>query len=199
MFGKFLWRVLGDNPIKLLFIAVISICIYGVRYYMWTSETKHTLNDQPLIFADKYYYTLLDDQGRVESKGFDKPLVVNNHSITYTDISAIFVLSSIGLVVLSICVIVCTLSKDDDINWNSKLHWDSVAIGLIKCYEQDGAYYYVFKDRLLIRTDYQMTGQYNTHSKFSELLRDYRKQKNLFPEWIPLDEKRDRKLKALIG
>jgi hypothetical protein len=199
VFGKFLWRVLSDNPIKLLFIAVILICIYGVRHYMWTSETKHTLNDQPLIFADKYYYTLLDDQGRVESKGFDKPLVVNNHSVTYTDISAIFVLSSIGLVVLSICVIVCTLSKDDDINWNSKLHWDSVAIGLIKCYEQDGAYYYVFKDRLLIRTDYQMTGQYNTHSKFSELLRDYRKHKNLFPEWIPLDEKRDRKLKALIG
>jgi hypothetical protein len=199
MFGKFLWRVLRDNPVKLIFIAVILICIYGVTNYMWTSETKQTLNDQPLIFAGKYYYTLIDEQSHVESKGFDKPLVVNNHSVTYTDISPIFVLSCIGLVVLGICILVSTISQDDGLNWNIKKHWGRIAIDMIKCYEQDGYYYYVFKDRLLLKTDYQMTGQYNTHSKFSELLRDYREQKNLFPEWLPIDEKRDRKLKALIG
>jgi len=199
MFGKFLWRVLRDNPVKLIFIAVILICINGVTNYTWTSVTKHTLNEKPLIFADKYYYTLLDNQGHVESKGFDKPLVVNNHSVTYTDISPIFVISCIGLVVLGICILVSTISQDDDINWNIKKHWTSMSINMIKCYEQDGYYYYVFNNRLLMKSEYLMTGLYNTQSRFSELLRDYREHKNLFPEWIPLDEKRDRKLKALIG
>jgi hypothetical protein len=200
MIRKFLWRVVKDNPVKILFIIGILFCVYGITHSMWSTVTQHTLNDQPMIFANKYYYTLLDsDQGHVETKGFDKPQTITNHSITYVDVSVIGVLSWIGLIILSICILVSSLNSNYEMNWGFTNHWGRIAIDMIKCYEQDGYYYYVFKDRLLLKTDYQMTGQYNTQSKFSELLRDYREHKNLFPEWLPLEEKRDRKLKALIG
>jgi hypothetical protein len=103
------------------------------------------------------------------------------------------ILSWFGFVVLCIGLLVATFHSDDDFNWGFTGRWSDVLHRDIVCEFEDGLYYYILDNKLLCKSDTQMTRLYDNVNR-------YMKYPNLFLEYKGTkQQKRNNKLDKILS
>lgn len=84
--------------------------------------------------------------------------------------------------------------SDNDVNWDLEKVTQETISYFIKCEEEDGTYYYLYKDRLLTTSD-KIINSYSNIA-YTLQIKDFTKLKN-FPIWNSKQRKRNNKLDEL--
>lgn len=84
---------------------------------------------------------------------------------------------------------------DGESNWNLMVCWYQVCVKEVTCEFEDGYYYYLFEDRLIYKEKYGI----DSLNMRIAVEKYYRCGKNLYPEFISKEQKRDKKLKEILS
>ncbi len=125
---------------------------------------------------------------------FDKEQPISTDGYLTKDKDNVWlILSWIGFVVLCIILLVATFQDDDDYNWEFNGRWSEVLHRDIVCEFEDNIYYYILDNKLLCKSDTQITRLYDNVNR-------YMKYPNLFLEYKGTkQQKRNNKLDKILN
>ena len=125
---------------------------------------------------------------------FDKEQPISTDGYLTKDKENIWlILSWIGFVVLCIVLLVATFQDDDDFNWEFTGRWSDVLHRDIVCEFEDDLYYYILDNKLLCKSQDQITRLYDHVNR-------YISSPNLFLEYKGTkQQKRNNKLDKILS
>jgi hypothetical protein len=137
------------------------------------------------------------DKGSYSVVTFDKEPKVVGDKIIYQSTNSAIAPIYFGFLVLVVVLVVSSIIPEDDTNWGFLDTWEDTIIkyniGLIYCEIEDEIYYYIFKDRLLATSEYQLSS-YDLSNRLDKF--PY----STLPKFPGTkEERRDKKLKELFN
>jgi len=188
-------NLLIKNPIKVVMI--------GLLILLWNlgNNLKPQTNEDHFIHSMKYeskwLYITRDNKGSYSVVTFDKEPKVVGDKIVYQSTNDAIVPICLGFIILVIVLIVSSVIPEEDANWGFSDIWKDTKInynmGLISCEIEDEIYYYIFKDRLLTTSKYQLSS-YDLSNRLDKF--PY----STLPKFPGTkEERRDKKLKELFN
>jgi hypothetical protein len=166
-------------------------------YLSFTVDTKiETTSDvvgKAYINEDLYGY-ITGDKGNGFKILPKEGTTLNGNKLTHQAYGVVFLLSSIfGWTSLLFFLIFFALSWGDDV-WDYDDIKSEYLVKTIKSYYEGGEYIYIFRGRLI----HKSTNVASARS-LSQMINKYFELKELFPVYTPVEVKRDKKLKKILG
>ena len=190
---RFFIELIRENPVKSIMLGIIMLLIIPITKLEKLTSTKTF--EVELSVDGKYCYIVHDSENNLEFLSFtDKP-VIKDKRIIYQETHPLVIVSWIILSVLALLVIVASTIDDRATGWEFKDVWAQACVREVTCEFEDSCYYYQFEGRLIYKDKYQLD-MYNSKEKIRDY---YRNGKNLYPEFLTKNQRRDSKLKDLLG
>lgn len=190
----FLKELIKNNPAKIIFIIVGSISFHFAGTFSDSMDSYRPIYQDTIKLGDVSKYIYISENSGTNTglslHVYTSPMESVDGEITdisYNGLNALFwVLFVASIIIVSITSLV------DDGYWEFENAINSSYYSKVVCTFSDGVYYYTLNDRLLLKN----TSQYDIRY-IKNRISDYREGKNALPEWIPLSEKRGRKLEKI--
>jgi len=190
---RFISLVIKSNRYKIVLISSLSILSYIC--YLNIDEIYSVKPITSFQNNGKFAY-VYQSENSYSVKEFKTPQKLVNDQLVYTDLSTLPTIGiTISLFCLAIILIVGIIAPDNDVNWNFYDCWVSAVFKEIKCEEEDGFYYYSYKNRLLQKTDHP--DGYTIKRKLETLLEVG---ENMFPKFEGTTKtRRDKRISEIIN
>jgi uncharacterized membrane protein YeiB len=189
----FIFYLLYKNPGKTIWIVLTGILIF----FSLTLETK-TISETEVVGEAYINKELWGYISVSEKKGYHlinkENTKLNGTKLEYKTDDIFWVLSTaLGWLSFIIMLLLFILTFSDD-NWNIDYVREDYWIKEIKSFYEDGNCIYIFRNRLILSTKSNAS-----KSQIQLQIREYFSSKEVFPEYKPLQVRREEKLKKLIG
>jgi hypothetical protein len=157
--------------------------------------TKNVVGQNTVVIGTDttHVYLCVNEQNGIQCENFKKEQkILPNKTIVYTqyDVFNGFLWFLFGLFL--IIVIVGTFHPDDDMNWEFGFTWVNCLLKEVKVFEQSNKFYWVLRNKLLVISDTP-----NDPWFIKQKVQEYVEYRNVFPEFLSKEEKRNRKLKNI--
>jgi len=170
-----LWTIISTNPIKSLFVTLISVLFYCA--YFTSAYNDVTVSSKILASAKientYYYFYDKDSNGELKTIKSDKPMTFKDGNYVRKELSGAFcILAAIAwimLVVFAIFIAVAFGQDDDDFLWEFGDCCEEAFNILVRCELEEGFYYYIALGRLVGKSQEPL--RYYQADSFSSLLR----------------------------
>jgi len=190
---RYLFYTIKENRGKMIMI----LCTIALLYPIFNCNTD-LKEDVKVITSFKYdvnncYVTYSKSDNNFNVLKFDKEQPISPDGYLTKDKDNVwFILSWIGFVVLCIILLIATFQDDDDVNWEFTGRWANVLHREIVCEFEDGIYYYILDNKLLCKSDTQIT-------RLQDPVNRYMISPNLFIEFKGTKQKnRNNKLDKIL-
>ena len=144
------------------------------------------------LYDGKHYIYLYYDgnTNKYEVVDFDKPKKLTSYNVlTYTTYSGVNILLWAVFIILGIIFIVMSFTEDDGIGWEfNDIHHDTL-YKFVVCMNEDNLYKYVLNNRILCSNATQIDSYY-----LRDLVKEYIKNRKIFPIFATIEDKRNNKL-----
>lgn len=157
--------------------------------------TKNVVGQNTIVIGvdTTYVYLCLNEQKSIESNDFKKEQkILPNKTIVYTQYDGFNVALWFFFGLFLIIVIIGTFHPDDDMNWEFGFTWVNCLLKEVKVFEQSNKFYWVLRNKLLVISETP-----NDPWFIKQKVQEYVEYKNVFPDFLSKEEKRDRKLKNI--
>ena len=192
----FVLNLIKKNPIKLIAL-VVAIITFPFLNSLPDEKKETPIVKEIKIDGDYIYLSrdVLNGEIKYDAKSFHKKqkLMGGVYLIEkqYDDLNIfIWILFVVALAI----PVIGTFISDTDVNWDLEKVTQETISYFIKCEEEDGTYYYLYKDRLLTTSD-KIINSYSNIA-YTLQIKDFTKLKN-FPIWNSKQRKRNNKLDEL--
>jgi hypothetical protein len=189
----FIFYLLYRNPGKTIWMVLTGILIF----FSLTLETKTTSETEVVgeAYINKEFWGYISGS---KEKGYHlinkENTKLNGTKLEYKSDHILWVLSTaLGWLSFIIMLLLFILTFSDD-NWNIDYVREDYWIKEIKSFYEDGNCIYIFRNRLILSTKSNAS-----KSQIQLQIREYFSSKEVFPEYKPLQVRREEKLKKLIG
>lgn len=185
--------ILYKNPAKTFWIlsTAVLICLSLTVESNTTQETQ--VVGEAYINKELYGYITGNKENGFEiiSK---EGTTLNGNKLTHQTYGVVFLLSSIfGWVSFFILLLFFALSWSDDV-WDYDDIKSEYLVKTIKSYYEGGEYIYIFRGRLIHKST-----NVSSARSLSQMINKYFELKELFPVYTPVEVKREKKLKEILG
>lgn len=187
-FFAFLFKVIINNPWKVIFLGIIIFCFNYVNN-VELQEIKYPIIQKFVNDGKTHLVVKSGDSYSVKELLTDSRIVDNN--LVCKEISAGFVISiGLGIVFLVIFLLTCFV-PDEEVNWNFGDIWDTTKVLFVKSISEDDIYYYTYRGRLVAKKNY-MLGECDLEKLLSYPL-------NIYPPFEGTKaDKRDKKIETIF-
>lgn len=192
----FVLNLIKKNTIKLIAL-VVAIITFPFLNSLPDEKKETPIVKEVKIEGDYIYLSrdVLNGEIKYDAKSFHKKqkLMGGVYLIEkqYDDLNIfIWILFVVALAI----PVIGTFISDTDVNWDIEKVTQETISYFIKCEEEDGTYYYLYKDRLLTTSD-KIINSYSNIA-YTLQIKDFTKLRN-FPIWNSKQRKRNNKLDEL--
>lgn len=192
----FVLNLIKKNPIKLIAL-VVAIITFPFLNSLPDEKKETPIVKEIKIDGDYIYLSrdVLNGEIKYDAKSFHKKqkLMGGFYLIEkkYDDVNIFIWILFVVALAFPVFGIFIT---DDDANWSIEKVTQETISYFIKCEEEDGTYYYLYKDRLLTTSD-KIINSYSNIA-YTLQIKDFTKLRN-FPIWNSKQRKRNNKLDEL--
>jgi hypothetical protein len=190
---RYLFYTIKENRGK----TIMLLCAIALLYPIF--NCNYDLKEQVKVITSFKYdtntcYVYYGSENSFSVLKFDKEQPISPDGYLTKDKDNFWlILSWIGFVVLCIILLVATFQDDDDANWEFTGRWADVLHRDIVCEFEDDIYYYILDNKLLCKSDTQLT-------RLHDLVNRYIKYPNLFIEFKGTKQKkRNNKLEEILS
>lgn len=189
----FIFYLLYRNPGKTIWIVLTGILIF----FSLTLKTKTTSETEVIgeAYINKKLWGYISGS---EDKGYNliskENTKLNGTKLEHESDDILWILSTVfGWLSFVIMILFLILSIGED-NWDIDDVREDYWFKKIKSFYEDGKCIYIFRNRLILSSNGNAS-----KSQIQRQIREYFKSKQVFPEYKPLQVRREEKLKKLIG
>jgi hypothetical protein len=163
--------------------------------------TKNIVGQNTVILGidTTHFYLCTSDNKTIEVVNFSKEKkILPNNIIVYNEYDILNVLMWVLFIVGMTILIIGTFCGDDDLNWDLYDTWVKTLVDDIRIIEESNKYYWVLKsNNKLIDFRDVPTNFGNPYMSIESKIRDYTSHKNLYPEFLSQEDKREKKLNKI--
>lgn len=123
----------------------------------------------------------------------DAQKILPGNIIEYTQYNILNIFLWVAFGVCCICVIVGLLASDDELSWEFRECWKEALFYDIKTFEENGTFFWTLHGRLLYRSQSCTPSGYD----LKQLIRDYIRNRHIYPNFSSIEEKRNDKLNKI--
>lgn len=187
-FFTFLFKVIINNPWKVIFLGIIIFCFNYVSNSE-LQEIKYPIIQKFVNDGKTHLVVKSGDSYSVKELLTDSRILDNK--LVCKEISALYViLIVVGIVFLVIFLIACFI-PDEEVNWNFGDILDTTKVLFVKSISEDDIYYYTYRGRLVAKKDY-MLDEWDLEKLLSYPL-------NIYPPFEGTKaDKRDKKIETIF-
>jgi hypothetical protein len=187
-FFTFLFKVLINNPWKVIFLGIIIFCFNYVSNAE-LQEIKYPIIQKFVNDGKTHLVVKSGDSYSIKELLTDSRIVDNN--LVFKEISAVFVILIVVGIVFSIIFLLTCFVPDEEVNWNFGDIWDTTKVLFVKSISEDDIYYYTYRGRLVAKKNY-MLGEWDLEKLLSYPL-------NIYPPFEGTKaDKRDKKIETIF-
>jgi hypothetical protein len=143
---------------------------------------------------NKFCYVVTNGED-LSLETFDKEPKINGKIISYQEEHPAEILSLIAIITFSILIIIGTISTNSDMNWSYSRCYAKACVSEVICEFEEGYYYYQFEGRLIFKDKYTI----DLYSARQRIEGFFTNGKNLYPEFLTKEQRRDKKLKEILS
>jgi hypothetical protein len=181
------------NPAKTFWILSTGFLIY-LSLTVEPNTTQETEVVGEAYINKELYGYITGDNGNGFKILPKEGTTLNGNKLTHQTYGVVFLLSSIfGWTSLLLFLIFFVLSWSEDV-WDYDDLKSEYLVKTIKSYYEGGEYIYIFRGRLI----HKSTNVASARS-LSQMINKYFELKELFPVYTPVEVKREKKLKEILG
>lgn len=189
----FIFYLLYRNPGKTIWMVLTGILIF----FSLTLETKTTSETEVVgeAYINKEFWGYISGS---KEKGYHliskENTKLNGTKLEHESDDILWVLFSVfGWMSFVMMFFLFILSYNDDI-WDIDDVREDYWFKKIKSFYEDGKFIYIFKNRLILSSNGNAS-----KSQIQRKIKEYFESKQVFPEYKPLQVRREEKLKKLVG
>ena len=192
MIRYFLIEFIKCNPGKLI-VLLIGI----ISFIIWHNSSSKNVSYDVISYTQRgkeYIYVLSDDDNNLALKTFDRQQDVRKNVIVLKESSTTTIVSVVIVIVALAILFIGTVVEDDDVTWNINTCICRAIFRLTICEYENGYYHYVVNNRLLYRSDSNLS-EYD----IEDLAHQFRKNPHIFPKFKTTSKNREDRINKLLS
>lgn len=187
-FFTFLFKVIINNPWKVIFLGIIIFCFSYVSNAE-LQEIKYPIIQKFMNDGKTHLIVKSGDSYSVKELLTDSRILDNN--LVCKEISDAYIILIVIGIVFSIIFLIACFIPDEEVNWNFGDVWDTTKVLFVKSISEDDIYYYTYRGRLVAKKNY-MLGEWDLEKLLSYPL-------NIYPPFEGTKaDKRDKKIETIF-